>query len=143
MMLFNSYDFILIFLPTTLLAYAVARFFARPFWIELTLLIASLLFYSGWDVHFLPVLLSSIAVNYAFACALWHTGKSTIRRAILAIGIATNLSLLFWFKYATFALMVVSNLLHLSLNVGAIVLPIGISFFTFQQIAFLVDISRE
>ncbi len=141
-MLFHAHDFVLLFLPLTLVAFLSARRFAGPGAMLAALLVASLIFYGQWAWPYLLLLLGSIAGN--FACSVWllRTAAPSSRRRILIAGITGNLCLLFWFKYAGF----VSRQLVAATGWGpaldGIVLPIGISFFTFQQIAYLVDVSR-
>ena len=142
-MLFNSYAFILVFLPVTLGLYLLTRTLPDQRWLVLALLLASFVFYAWWDWRFLSVLLGSIVANYAFGGQLLRAAPPRARRAWLGFGVALNLGLLFVFKYAVFALTTLASATGWPLRVGAtIVLPIGISFFTFQQVAYLVDIYR-
>ena len=140
-MLFNSYEFLLIFLPLVLLAYHGLLATRSP-GNALTLLVAcSLFFYGWWNPHYLALILTSIAVNYA--CYLGMRRLPIAReKFILTLGIVFNLGLLGYFKYAGFFVDNVGELLGLDVPVLAIVLPLAISFFTFQQIAFLVDAHR-
>src|SRR6266571_6953953 len=137
-MLFNSWPFIGIFLPVTVAGYSVLihHGWIRPAFIFLTL--ASLAFYGFWDVRFLPLLLGSLAFNYLAGrtiaqCEGWW------RTACLVAGLAFNLGLLFFFKYAMFAQTVLHDLGSGGFGLTGIVLPIGLSFITFQKIAYLVD----
>jgi alginate O-acetyltransferase complex protein AlgI len=141
-MLFNSYPFILVFLPITLGLYLLTRRLRDRRYLVLALLLASLVFYGSWDWRFLPVLLGSLIVNYGFSVGLLQAGTPQARRAWLGIGVALNLGLLFVFKYAVFAVTSLAFATGWPLHLGGIVLPIGISFYTFQQIAYLVDIAR-
>lgn len=141
-MLFNSHVFILCFLPITLiLYYGIARRlgsrYARWF-----LVLASLFFYSWWDVRNLPILLTSILVNYGVASRILAS-EGRRRKAWLLAGIVFDLGLLGYFKYTAFAVDTVNRLLETGLAVPHIVLPLGISFFTFTQIACLVDSYRD
>ena len=137
-MLFNSYDFILVFLPVTLVGfYAIGRWncTAAATWLAM----ASLVFYSWWDVRFTALLIGSVALNYLGGRLL------TTRRDVawlLRGFVAADLLILGYFKYMNFFAAAVGDLLHNEFNVAAVVLPIGISFFTFTQIAFLVDTPR-
>ena len=141
-MLFNSYVFIIGFLPITLILYYLS---AKKFGSQcarIVLILASLFFYSWWDVRNLPILLGSILVNYILAGRILQSkGKS--RKAWLILGILFDLGLLGYFKYTAFAVETVNGLLHTGLAVPHIVLPLGISFFTFTQIACLVDSYRS
>lgn len=140
-MLFNSYVFIIGFLPLTLILYYLS---AKKFGSQCArcvLILASLFFYSWWDVRNLPILLGSILVNYILAGRIQQSeGKG--RKAWLTAGIVFDLGLLGYFKYTAFAVETVNSLLQTGFAVPHIVLPLGISFFTFTQIAYLVDSYR-
>src|SRR5690606_3210903 len=94
------------------------------------LLIASLIFYAAWDVNYLPVLLISLLGN--FAIGRWLGRARLGRRLCLGLGIAANLAALGYFKYANFAVQVINDATQSKIEWQDIVLPIGISFFTFQ-----------
>jgi alginate O-acetyltransferase complex protein AlgI len=140
-MLFNSYDFILFFLPITLGAFfALARWSHRAAaaWLAL----ASLFFYGWWNPQFVVLLVGSILFNYACGYALSRTRGSSRAKPILTTAVAVNLVLLGYWKYTNFFIVTLNALTGHYLNVAEIVLPLGISFFTFTQIAFLVDAYR-
>lgn len=140
-MLFNSYVFILDFLPITLILYYLS---AKKFGSQcarIVLILASLFFYSWWDVRNLPILLGSILVNYILAGRILHS-EGRNRKAWLILGILFDLGLLGYFKYSAFAVETVNGIFHTGFAVPQIVLPLGISFFTFTQIACLVDSYR-
>ena len=143
-MLFHAHDFVLLFLPLTLVAFLLARRFAGagPGPVLAALLVASLIFYGEWAWPYLILLVGSIAGN--FACSVWllRPASPSWRRGILVAGITTNLGLLFWFKYAGFASRQLAAATGWDTALDGVVLPIGISFYTFQQIAYLVDVSR-
>lgn len=137
-MLFNSYQFIFGFLPAVCVLYFVAaRYWDRRAGIAL-LVGASLFFYGWWNANFLWVLLLSIGCNALFAVTLIRS-KSRRRLWVLVAGLGFNLLLLGYFKYASFFAQNVSAVLDLDWKVEPQALPLGISFFTFQKIAFLVD----
>ena len=134
-MLFTSAQFLFQFLPATLIGFVALQHLRRPRLAAAWLTIASLVFYSWWRPENLPLLLLSMAVNYTL-------GGMIARRpgkALLAAGILFNLCLLGWFKYAGFAVATADALLQRDWNVPHVILPLAISFFTFQQIAYLVD----
>jgi D-alanyl-lipoteichoic acid acyltransferase DltB (MBOAT superfamily) len=143
-MLFNSYLFLGLFLPLTLLAHRAARRMgARPR--TGLLLAASLIFYAAWDVVHLALLAASILTNFLIGRQLEAAERAGRGRAAdlwLIAGLVANLGALGWFKYARF---IAENL---GLPTGgpeglaAILLPLGISFFTFEQIGYLVDLRR-
>jgi alginate O-acetyltransferase complex protein AlgI len=143
-MLFNSADFICYFLPIVFVSYYALR---RAFGISSAkgfLVIASLFFYGWWKLEYLPLLLGSIVFNYGVGRYLVKTtalrGINPWRhKCLLIIGITLNLGLLGYYKYSGFAIEVVNGIAGSSFSFEALLLPLAISFFTFQQIAFLVD----
>lgn len=142
-MLFNSFSFLFLYLPLVLAGYLLlARW--RPGWIAAWLALASLFFYGYWDSRYLMLLLASIVANYC--CGLKIAGASPAhqshRRNWLCCALAVNLLLLAYYKYANFFVDNLGRALGEPLLFREIVLPVGISFFTFTQIAFLVDCYR-
>ncbi len=132
-MLFNSYIFIFLFLPVTLLGFVLLGKSRTLVMYWLTL--ASLVFYSYWNPAYLPLLLGSIGVNFGLGKAIArHNSKP-----ILTLGITLNLALIAYYKYAGFFLSMSSS----SFDLASTILPLGISFFTFQQIAYLVDTYKK
>jgi len=138
-MLFNSYEFIFIFLPVTLIIYFTLIHFRLCKIASVSLVIASLVFYSYWNIGNLPILLTSIISNYILGVYI-ERHKSKL---ILVCAIAINLIALGYFKYFAFFVETVSGLFQLNLNTQGVNLPLGISFFTFTQIAYLVDVYRD
>lgn len=139
-MLFNSHAFLFCFLPVVLLAYfAAARRGAELG--NLVLALASLFFYAYWDVRYLPLLLASIGGNYWCSLRI-RAAQGRARRHWLTAAVAANLLLLGWYKYAGFFAASLARATGWHLPTLHILLPIGISFFTFTQIAFLVDTAR-
>ena len=134
-MLFNSSDFILLFLPITFLGFLAIAELRQARIAAAWLTVASLVFYSWWRWENLPLLIASMAVNYT-------VGGLLIRRpskVTLALGIAFNVGLLAYFKYTMFVLDTAKELFAGDWQVPHVILPLAISFFTFQQIAYLVD----
>jgi alginate O-acetyltransferase complex protein AlgI len=140
-MLFGSFEFLFAFLPVTLAGYHGLRLAGKKNAAKLLLVLASLFFYGWWDVRYVPLILFSIATN--FAAGRLMGGRAAARRPALIAGIVFNLGLLGYYKYANFFLANLADLTGISFTIGAVVLPIGISFFTFQQIVYLVDAARE
>ncbi len=139
-MLFNSYSFVFLFLPLLLvLAWLIQRAGRQQLMIPL-LLLASLGFYAWWSLPYLLLLVGSIVVNYGLSRRLQDV--SGTGRGWLWLGIAFNLGLLGYFKYANFFLDQMNQGMGLTLDNPPILLPLAISFFSFQQIAFLVDCRR-
>lgn len=136
-MLFNSYIFILLFLPVTLLVFFLAGKKSREL-AMLWLVIASLFFYGWWNPNLLSLITASIGVNYLIGQQFGKDGL-TGKFPILVVGICLNLIALGYFKYANFFVDNVSQLMGVSFYLEKIVLPLAISFFTFQQITYLVD----
>ena len=137
-MLFNSYEFIFIFLPITLIVYFTLAKFRLTKLATTSLVVASLAFYSYWDIRYLPLLLGSILFNYTAGSFI----EKTRSKYLLAFAIFTNLSLLGYFKYTGFFVRSFNDILGTSVFVPDIILPLGISFFTFTQTAYLVDAYR-
>jgi alginate O-acetyltransferase complex protein AlgI len=140
-MLFNSYEFIFLFLPATLVGffYLGSQWGLRASVIWLTA--ASLVFYSYWNPLSVILILLSMVFNYTVGTILInrnYTNELT-GKAILTLGIACNLTLLGYYKYANFFVDNLNRIGGLSFELGSITLPLAISFFTFQQIAYLVD----
>ena len=144
-MLFNSYPFIFIFLPlVTFIFFQISRY--SNIFASAWLVSASLFFYGWWNPNYLILLLSSIFVNYSLGVwlirVLRNSGKCTKSKSILIIGLVFDLSLLGYYKYTNFFINNLNVLTGLDWKVNNIILPLGISFFTFTQIAFLVDAYR-
>ena len=141
-MLFNSLSFLFVFLPITVLGFhLLGRFGRRPVIAWLTA--ASLVFYAVWNPAFVLFLIGSVVVNYAVAYALAEGPPgSPARNHRLVLGIALNLIALFYFKYLYKTLLLVGALHLADLHPHPILLPLGISFFTFTQISYLVDLAQ-
>jgi D-alanyl-lipoteichoic acid acyltransferase DltB (MBOAT superfamily) len=142
-MLFNSYFFILVFLPVTLLVFfALGRNGGRRAAIA-WLVAASLFFYGWWNPAYLGLIVASILFNYAVGSVLGDTRRrAPMRKAALVLGISANLAVLAYYKYANFFLGSLNTALGTGYGLSEIILPLEISFFTFTQIAFLVDAYR-
>jgi alginate O-acetyltransferase complex protein AlgI len=147
-MLFSSYEFIFLFLPVTLGIFLLLTAILREGkWhrrIVLTwLLLASLFFYSWWNPAYLPLLLTSISCNFALSQLMLLARSVRVRQTVLATGVTANLLLLFYYKYAGFVAADVLLPLGIAINFNKPMLPLAISFFTFQQIDYLVDTYRR
>ena len=140
-MLFNSYIFIFIFLPTTLLIYFYLNKRRLTVLSKFFLVASSLFFYGWWNVIYLPLIIFSILINYAIG-SIFYREISKIkkyRRLLLLFGVFLNLSLLGYFKYTNFLIENINMFSSLNMQPLNLVLPLAISFFTFQQITYLVD----
>jgi alginate O-acetyltransferase complex protein AlgI len=134
-MLFNSYAFLLVFLPLALVTYALVD--PYPHLRMPVIILLSLIFYGYWDVRFVPLLVLSILIN-------WFAAKyyiQTRQGAVITAMIALNLALLGFFKYMNFFAETFTSL-GVPIGPFAIALPLGISFFTFHHIMYLVDLRK-
>lgn len=152
-MIFSSWQFILLFLPTSFFVY---------FWLnhrrliiagKVWLVAASLFFYAYWDVKYLPLIVGSIFLNFAIGTGLAQAHQQSFRelrkphhginrKVVLATGIVANLLLLGYYKYTDFLLGNINIVFGTSYTLPHIILPLAISFFTFTQIVYLVDSYR-
>jgi len=137
-MLFSSYTFLFQFLPATVLAFAAARRHSPRAGI-MVLVGASLFFYGAWRPVYLLLFAASVAVNFALGLRMEDPLR---RRGTGTFGVALNLAGLCYFKYTNFIFDSLNTLTGAPLPFVNIILPLGISFFTFQQIAYLVDVMR-
>ena len=138
-MLFNSYEFIFVYLPVVLLIYFALGKLSNKKFAKYFLILASIAFYSYWDIRNLPVLLCSMSVNFIIGQKLVINKD----KRWLVAGIIFNLLILGYYKYTNFFLDNLSGLLGKNITHVNIILPLGISFFTFTQTAYLVDAYRE
>jgi alginate O-acetyltransferase complex protein AlgI len=136
-MLFQSQGFILLFLPAAVAAYYAAAQSAAAR--QTVLIIASLVFYGWWDVRFLPLLIGQITASWLLS--LWHERSGRIWP--LYAGVVLNLASLATFKYLDFLIGMVQSVIGIDLPRAHLLLPIGISFFSFQLISYLVDRMRN
>ncbi len=143
-MLFNSYQFILGFLPVTFFIYFYLNKRRMTNSAKCFLVLASLFFYSWWNIAYLPLILGSMLFNYSLGCELAKTRmKARItKKSILIMGIVANLGLLGYFKYTDFLIENFNYISGSHFGLLNLTLPIAISFFTFQQIIYLVDSYR-
>ncbi len=140
-MLFNSFEFIFAFLPVALCGFFLIARLSRP--AAAGWLTAASLFFYGWrDPRFVSLLIVSIGLNFACGTMLAaRVGQPSARRVLVA-GLTANLLMLGVFKYADFVIGTVNGALGAALPLTGFALPLGISFYTFTQIAFLVDAAR-
>lgn len=142
-MLFNSFEFILFFLPVTLVVFFALgnnrKHRLAMFW----LVMCSLFFYGWWNPSYLFLIVFSMLFNYTVGTFLGKNQFNSIRTLILWLGISVNLGFLGYFKYANFFVDQFAWATGSTFHLEKIILPLAISFFTFQQIAFLVDSYRH
>ena len=137
-MLFNSYEFIFVFLPITLILFFLIGAKGHHKIAMTWLVSASLFFYGWWNPAYLGLIMASMLFNYALGVGLC-SGTRAQKKAILISGIIVNLSVIGYFKYANFFVDNLNSALESSIHLELIILPLAISFFTFQQITYLVD----
>ncbi|MBR3397283.1 MAG: MBOAT family protein [Lachnospiraceae bacterium] len=135
-MQFNSYIFILLFLPCVVIGYFIFNRINNAFG-KVFLILASMLFYGYGNWKFLFLLCADCLINYWISCYLIADRKA--KKGVLAIGILINIGLLFYYKYTGFFIANINQVFHTRFISKELIMPLGISFFTFQQIAFLVN----
>ena len=140
-MLFASLFFLFVFLPIVLLIYYVLcrnNIFAQ----NILLLIASLFFYAWGEPRFVLIMIGSIVFNYGFGRMMHKYSDQKLARVVLIISVVFNLGILFIFKYLNFTVNNLNIIFHNSIPQTSITLPIGISFFTFQAMSYVIDVYR-
>jgi alginate O-acetyltransferase complex protein AlgI len=143
-MVFSSLIFLFLFLPSVLSVYLLLR---KTIVRNAFLLLASLFFYAWGELSFLWVMLLSIALNYCFAILIEDSRKTTWSKLALTMAVATNLGILAFFKYAGFFETNLNSILSLigvsAVSIAKISLPLGISFFTFHSLSYVIDVYRK
>ena len=143
-MLFNSYEFIFLFLPITLILYFTLNRFGKNELAKGWLVIASLYFYSYFNRTYLILIIVSILVNYGIGKKLSDNKTDIIiRKLLLIVGVVFNLGALGYFKYYDFFVSNINSLFGTDIKLLYIMLPLGISFFTFQQLSFVIDMYKR
>lgn len=138
-MLFNSYVFVLCFLPICIIGYFILNRVKQRKLAQFFLLMMSLWFYVFFDFHYLLIIIFSIVVNY---CIYQLVLKGINRHILLALALLFNLGMLFYFKYFDFFAQNFNAVFNSNIALKNMILPLGISFFTFQQISFIIDVYR-
>ena len=141
--LFNSYIFVLLFLPLSLAGYFLLNGCKKYTAASVFLLAMSLWFYAYFNISYLPLIVASVLVNYAVYRVLMRARSHGVRRLMLALGVAFDLGLLFYYKYFDFFSENINALFSADLPLRGLILPLGISFFTFQQLSFVIDSYRR
>jgi D-alanyl-lipoteichoic acid acyltransferase DltB (MBOAT superfamily) len=141
-MLFNSYPFLFAFLPVTLAGFALLGRLGWGRGVKAWLVGASLFYYGVWDWHYLFLLVSLLVVNFLIGTRWLPVSSPPLRKAGLVTGLLINLSSLAYFKYAALLIWTADRLTGAGIPIPHIILPLGISFFIFQKIAYLVDVYR-
>ena len=142
-MIFSSLEFIFIFFPVVFFGYFISNKLRLITFSKVWLIFSSLFFYSYWNINYLPLILSSIFVNFAISKILIEYGNYKKiyfpKKIVLVTGIIFNLSLLGYFKYMDFFIININYLSDVNIELFNFALPLAISFFTLQQIAFIID----
>ena len=138
-MLFNSIIFITVFLPMALLGWFLLQKLDNPVYAKLFMTGMSFWFYGYYNLFYLWILLASIFFNFVFSILMERAGKPGMRKSLLAAGLLGNIGLLFYFKYFNFFIDNCNYFLHTDIHLEKIALPLGISFFTFQQLSFVAE----
>lgn len=142
-MVFSTYTFLLIFLPSVLLIYfGLARFVSRKVQ-HIFLILASFVFYGYSNISYIWLILASIITNYALATAIQKAKKKGLQTAAFTIAVLFNIALLGYYKYYNFFIENLNSVFDTDFVLKQIILPIGISFFTFQQLIFLLNIKKK
>jgi alginate O-acetyltransferase complex protein AlgI len=145
-MLFNSNEFIYAFLPVALAGYFAVGIISRT-WALSWLICVSLFFYAWWRPFNVALIAPSIFINFVLARFLERLGESKIQsqwsRLVLLLGIAFNIAFLGYFKYINFFESIINDVFGENLILTELILPLGISFITFQKIAFLIDVQAR
>jgi len=141
-MLFNSTFFIVVFLPLALAGWFLLQRLGNPIFAKIFLMGMSLWFYGYYNVRYLWILVVSMVFHYMLSLLFVKT-TGAMRRMVLYLGILGNLGMLFYFKYFNFFVDNCNYLLHTNIQIEKIVLPLGISFFTFQQLSFCLERYQE
>ena len=138
-MLFNSYIFIMLFLPLSLVGWFLLNKTKSEKLPKIFLLGMSLWFYAYFNIKYLPIIIISIIVNYLLYLGMKKSDKEIFRKSLFLFGIILNIGILFYYKYLGFFTENINALFKSDFTVVNLVLPLGISFFTFQQVSFVID----
>ena len=141
-LLFNSYIFLLLFFPLCMVGYFGLNHFRKYDLGQAFLLVMSLWFYGHFNPGYLPIILLSIVGNYLFTRLMARTASDKLRKAEMILAVILNLGVLFYYKYFDFFLTNVNRIAGTDFTLHNILLPLGISFFTFQQLSYIIDAYR-
>ena len=137
-MVFSSLNFLLIFLPIVLLLHSVLPFKYK----NIVLLAASIIFYAWGEPVYVILMILSIGFNYMSGLVLGELEDPHMRKRQLIFAVAVNLLLLGFFKYAGFLVSMINAILPLKIEFRSLALPVGISFYTFQALSYVIDVYR-
>lgn len=142
-MLFNSYIFVLFFLPLCLCGYFILNHFKKYRLSQLFILIMSLWFYGYFNYSYLTIIIFSILFNYIIYYLFDKVSNKSKRTLLLVFALLINLGMLFYFKYYDFFIENINSIFSTNFTLKHLLLPLGISFFTFQQVSFVIDSYRK
>ena len=144
-MLFNSLPYIFVFLPIVVVIYWLLLKNHLVFISKIWLVIASIAFYSWWDPKYTTLLLFSMLINFAIGSSFRAKifNEASNRKKLLIFGLLVNIAILGYFKYMNFFIDNINYIFHSHIAIAKIILPLGISFFTFTQIAYIVDAYKK
>lgn len=138
-MLFSSMTFVYIFMPVVCGLYILARNDVRNY----LLLIASIIFYAWGEPSYLAIMIATILVNYIGANYIYRSKNDRHRKQILYLSVLVNLGFLFYFKYFNFVIDNINGIFDMDAKFIDVIMPIGISFYTFQAMSYLIDVYRR
>lgn len=138
-MLFNSYIYLFIYLPVTIGIYFILNKLKVTYAARVFLVIASLIFYSWWNMNSLPLIIISILFNYAIGLRIVKAEAFDFRKRLFILAVSLNIILLVFYKYTDFIIININTLFNVHYSTMKLALPLGISFFTITQIAYLAD----
>ncbi len=142
-MSFNSVIFICMFLPLVITGWFLLQRLSSPVFAKIFLVLMSLWYYGYANIRFVPILLISAFFNYLIAILLNKTGKGCLRKVLLLVGIIFNVGVLFYFKYLNFFIDNINFFFRTDIFFVKIALPLGISFYTFTLLSFIIDCYRD
>ena len=141
-MVFSTYLFIFVFLPIVLIGYYALSKLSNRIFQRLYLIAASLIFYGYSNINHLALIVLSIIINYTIALGIKKAGKLK-SQILLIVGVLFNVFLLGYFKYRDFFVENINFIFHTDFTIKNILLPLGISFFTFQQLSFILSVYKK
>lgn len=140
---FNSYIFVLGFLPISLIVFYVLGYFKKYKLSQIFLIVDSLIFYGYFKTEYILLLVGSVSINYLISKKIGGVNNKKKKKIYLIIGLFLNLSLLIYFKYFNFLIENFNRIFSSNIDFIDIIIPLGISFFTFQQLSYLIDSYTE
>jgi len=141
-MIFSSYKFIFLFLPIVWIVWAILKKTKNPVAVKVWLILSSCVFYGWGEPRFLAVFVFALFVNYVLIKGIYKTHKKPLKILFLILGILEGILVLFYFKYLNFTLYSLNRFAGSDFTLKSIVLPLGISFYTFQIMTYLIDVYR-